>query len=239
MKPPLCANSTHIHHGRGKDVDQDIWGWWCHARPATSIGIYTIHTDGTGKRHDSHTRPMMFKRKVEEWASADIDGDGLADQIMLQVNALTVFASSLRRAGRLPTMSSAVVVAQWNKDKCTGISMVVADFNLDGYREIFVLCKQPGTTKLYSRRPMGDMEWPDEPPSSKKKNKTNTQATPKFADFRLIPAARTGLHGRMPANATIKMGSKLKPAWKGVSVTGWLVGWLVGGGVTSGNAHMC
>lgn len=166
---------THTHNQR------------CTKPPRTHVPHYTV--------------PLVeFGRKVEEWASSDLDGDGLADLLMLQINALVVFPSSNRDPGEWPSVNNSVTLDKWDGDKCRGHSLAVADFDLDGDAELLVVCTHPGENRLYTRRQQGLAGW----------NVTSPLG------YGIVRSSALKHKGHMPPNAT-SLGS-LKPQNKGVSV---------------------
>lgn len=209
MMVPLCGRvnrtitAMHTYDEAAAEelhnFDHVMWAWWCDHKPSGTLAMYKLEDDGAVTRLDeAEARPEDFflNRKVEEWASADLDHDGLADVLRLQVNQLVAYPSSFRKPGELPSADNEVLLVKWNKTRCRAHSMAVADFDNDGHKEILVQCLEPGHNKLLAYKP---------------------GASNDTLDYVTMPAKSYGLKGIMPEGATTR--GSLNVAWKGVSVT--------------------
>lgn len=82
-------------------------------------------------------------------ASADFDGDYIADHLFLYVDKLVFYFSSERPKGILPIGDSYKGLVLHIPDVQ---SVRVVDLDNDGSIEIFVMCLVPGAFAIYSQR---------------------------------------------------------------------------------------
>lgn len=203
---------------RFADFDDRLWTWWCDHHRQHTIGFYSVTPSGGFDRLDDPeaTEPLYHGRPVEEFTSADLDGDGLADLLQLTPNDLIAYPSTLRQPGELPTYNTSVTIAQWNVKGCRAVSLVVADFDLNGAPELLIVCAQPGANKLL-------VQYQDDA----KQPRALTRAETEFSvGYDEVPAESAGLEGSMESDAEAP--GKLKLAWSGASVADVVRGlWLV------------
>lgn len=191
-------------------VTDEMWQRWCREHtPLMSVAIVRI--DLQGRLSVVKTAKQLRQTKmVEEWATADLDGDGHVDVIALAVDELFAFPSSVRKPGELPSSTTRVSIAKWDLEVCRGQSLAVADFDLDGTQELYVLCTQPGAAKLFVQHAQA----PTVSPSSH-------QLAPQAVRQRVGYVEEQDLHH---LGLAADMGKDAEPpgwlplAWKGVSV---------------------
>lgn len=121
-----------------------------------------------------------------------------------------MYPSTLRHNMELPhPEKNAVTICDWGASSTPGRahSMAVADFDMDGTTDIFVLFVEPSMNRLFVQRP-SLATWG---PALSGHNDDNVLG------FKHVSAAAVGLGGSFPANAK-KATSRLELAWKGVSV---------------------
>ena len=153
---------------------------FCKTRPVGTTAVYKFQNGrmvNMEKRYSnvSATRAMQppccqhgsmgpFKAEnkdcfVKSMASADFDGDLLADQIFLYDSKMVFFFSSDRERGVLP-FAKQIIGAEINfPDYCIGQSVRVIDLNNDSKEEILVACSRPGTFLIYSRNTANKGDW--------------------------------------------------------------------------------
>ena len=89
---------------------------------------------------------------VKSMASADFDGDRLADQLMLYSSKMTFYFSKDRKKGILPTSSEQIGQVIHFPFYCGGAEGVrVVDLDNDGIEEILVMCRITSTFLVYTR----------------------------------------------------------------------------------------
>lgn len=154
---PLTSRSHRIRERGWRDLLAAFpmaWHDYCtKTHPSNSLGMYKFANDGTPTPlAPEASAKLVLRTLVRDFASVDVDGDGLNDVIFVSAEGLFAFPSKLRRHGEAPSRTTLVGLDSFRRGGADGVevaTVVTLDADLDGLEEILVIGVRPGTNRLY------------------------------------------------------------------------------------------
>lgn len=120
---------------------------FCERRAPGSMLVLKL--DGVGGVSDfTYQFPSIRNFKLGH-ISADIDNDGLADLVVLQQKQVLAFLSKGLQPGKMLLDVKPMVVAHLSSD-VQPVDFALADFDLDGDLDMFIVGEQPGTSHAFT-----------------------------------------------------------------------------------------
>lgn len=148
--PEKASMQPHNRHAPHLDpssehVVQEDPGKFCNDRTPSSLVVLKL--DGTGSAATyTYKFPNIRNFKL---VSADIDNDGVADLLVLQQLQVLAFLSASVKPGNMLFDAKPVTVARLGSE-IVPVDFALADFDLDGDLDMFVLGEHPGTSHTFT-----------------------------------------------------------------------------------------
>lgn len=118
-----------------------------HHPPAGSLMVFQLTSAGGAYAHVLQFEPFRGLADAARMASEDVDGDGLADLIVLSRGLVHGFLSTTVKKGELLLTTPLQQLTTWQNDFYP-VDFAMADFDLDGVLDLFVVGKEPGEARL-------------------------------------------------------------------------------------------
>eukprot|EP00927_Polykrikos_kofoidii_P044113 TRINITY_DN3816_c0_g1_i1.p1 TRINITY_DN3816_c0_g1~~TRINITY_DN3816_c0_g1_i1.p1 ORF type:complete len:731 (-),score=114.02 TRINITY_DN3816_c0_g1_i1:32-2182(-) len=151
---------THCLPVNGDDgtragIPDEEYQRFCDERPRGSTAIYKYLNGSMQLISPAYSVQVDGEGDVaHSMQSGDFDNDAVSDLLVLYDAQVSFFHSSKRQVGSLPVGQPSARIS-WPPSSCSGRSLRVADFNLDGLQDLLVMCQSPGTHRLYMQAPGG------------------------------------------------------------------------------------
>lgn len=143
---PHNNNEPHLDPTADQAVLQDP-DEFCQERGQGSLLVLKL--DGTGGATDFMYQFPLIKNFKLALVSGDIDNDGVADLVVLQQRQVMAFLARNVQRGQLLFEAKPIVVARLGADTVP-VDIALADFDLDGDLDMFVVGEQPGTSHVFT-----------------------------------------------------------------------------------------